>query len=328
MQAQLERSMSVREQQRRIIEARSKGIKEPANNEVRSHPSDAMMNGPKTSRHPPAKRKGPPPGLSITAPSHEQFAHERVIQSAPLHQTFTGLGQRMQPLSRQVLNQPSNLSQTSSIHHVPAQQTANRLPPIADVFSELQPPPTASRTNSLYPPHSPGHPSQAHSHSHPPLPSPSFPPSTAHASHPPQSAGRPREYASAEEAIQSMTGGREDLVPRLVHYGGHQPPTPPSPPQHMQHKQVGLGVSSAHATPSGSTHDNYPISRGSATAGAVQGRRRDRDEYEKDVDSPPLGKGPQKRGPFGEGRDSPETIKQKKDRFMSLCSEAWDLFHN
>ncbi|RJE16647.1 n-acetylglucosamine-6-phosphate deacetylase, partial [Aspergillus sclerotialis] len=23
--------------------------------------------------------------------------------------------------------------------------------------------------------------------------------------------------------------GREDLLPKIVHYGGHQPPTPPSP---------------------------------------------------------------------------------------------------
>lgn len=100
-----------------------------------------------------------------------------------------------------------------------------------------------------------------------------------------------------------MVGGREELLPRLVHYGGHQPPTPPSP------KTIGLGVSQ--------------------TGGA---RRRDREEYERDAGSPPLGRGPQpqqqRKGPFGEGRDSPETNRQKKEEFIQLCARAWDLFHS
>src|SRR6266536_4366267 len=80
-----------------------------------------------------SKKRPPPAGLSIVPPSAEQFANERVIQSAPLNQTFTGRHQ-LHPMTRHVANQTSNLSTTSHVHHVPATQTNNRLPPIADVF--------------------------------------------------------------------------------------------------------------------------------------------------------------------------------------------------
>ncbi|KAK3058426.1 hypothetical protein LTS18_011316, partial [Coniosporium uncinatum] len=114
---------------------------------------------------------------------------------------------------------------------------------------------------------------------------------------------------SAEEAVQSMSGGREDLLPRIVHYGGHQPPTPPSP---MPNKNAGLAA-----------HTTSDIHRSGSS------RRRDRDEYERDMGTPPSGRGPShKRGPFGEGRDSPETQQKKKTEFIQLCSRAWDLFHS
>jgi hypothetical protein len=302
MREQLERSMSVREQQRKLIEARSKGGK--------SGDADTPRHGPESSsfrssaRTPgTGRRKGPPPGLSIAPPSHEQFANERVIQSAPLHMSFPR--HQTNPMTRQIINQPSNLSQSSHVHHVPANQTNNRLPPISDVFpGELQPGASSSNRNSLY--HSPGN--SSHSNQQPPLPSPSYPPPPHTASYPPQNS-RPREFKSAEEAVQSMVGGREELLPRIVHYGGHQPPTPPSP------KTIGLGVSA----PAESHHSG-------------SGRRRDRDEYERDAGSPPLGRGPQahqqRKGPFGEERDSPETQRQKKEEFIQLCARAWDLFHS
>lgn len=45
--------------------------------------------------------------------------------------------------------------------------------------------------------------------------------------------------------------------------------------------------------------------------------------------TPPLGRQEARRGgPFGEGRDSPETQRKKKDEFISLCARAWDLFHS
>jgi hypothetical protein len=297
MREQLERSMSVREQQRKIIEARSKGGKPLGEADTPRHGPESSSFRSSARTPGTSRRKGPPPGLSIAPPSHEQFANERVIQSAPLHMSFP---RHPMPLSRQVLNQPSNLGQASHIHHVPANQTNNKLPPIADVFpGELQHGLASSSRNSLY--HSPGN--SSHSNVQPPLPSPSYPPPPHTASFPHPSSSRPREFKSAEEAVQSMVGGREELLPRIVHYGGHQPPTPPSP------KNIGLGVS----------HNG-------------SSRRRDRDEYERDAGSPPLGRGPQpqqqRKGPFGENRDSPETNRQKKEEFIQLCARAWDLFHS
>lgn len=242
---------------------------------------------------PATSRRKAPPGLSIVAPSHEQFANERVIQSAPLNQTFTGRHQP-HPLTRHIQNQPSNLSNTSHIHHVPANQTSNRLPPITDVFASegLGQHREASRagfhtTNSAS--------NSSHSNSRPAFPSPSFPSNIQQ----PRSA-RPREYRSAEEAQVDLAGGRADLLPRIVHYGGHQPPTPPSP------------------------------LIGSAAQGNGSGRRRPRAEYE-EGGSPPLGTGPsasKRAGPFGEGRDSPDSNRRKKEEFISLCARAWDLFHS
>lgn len=304
MREQLQRSMDVRERQRQLIEARQKTAKTSHNegDEARNgeNPFRNGMKTPGTSR-----RKGPPPGLSIAPPSHSQFANERVIQSAPLNQSFTGLRNGLHPLSRQVVNQPQNLSQTSHIHHVPANQTNNRLPPISDVFaSETLGRHQDSHSRSTVYNYSPGN--SSHSNNQPPLPSPGFPPSH-HQQGPPTS--RPREYKSAEEAVQSLSGGREELLPRIVHYGGHQPPTPPSPMPSKSNNDPTLG-------PMG-------VERNSTS------RRRGRDEYERDMGTPPLGRQESRRsGPFGEGRDSPETQRKKKEEFIALCARAWDLFHS
>lgn len=221
------------------------------------------------------------------APSHEQFANERVIQSAPLGHSFTGR-QHPAPLTRHIANQPSNLSSTSHIHHVPANQTANRLPPISDVFGQGLSGHPDNAPQSLYP--------NAQSARAAPLTSPGHPPVPQQ---PPTSA-RPREYRSAEEAQQDLAGGRPELLPKLVHYGGHQPPTPPSP-----------------------APGSRPID-GSRSAS----KRRTRAEYEDG--SPPLGHGPAptRRGPFGAGRDSPDTQRAKREEFLRLCERAWDLFHS
>ncbi|KAI0400874.1 hypothetical protein F4802DRAFT_609827 [Xylaria palmicola] len=290
MKEHLQQSMNVREQQRRIIEARL---------QQQSAKGDGPGPGPDTAKDRDplsqfaaktpgmSRRNKAPPGLSIVAPSHEQFAHERVIQSAPLGQTFTGR-HNPHPLTRQVANQPSNLSSTSHIHHVPANQTSNRLPPISDVFA-----------NQGLPSHGePNRPSLYPGPSHAPLTSPAHPPPT-HSQAPLSS--RPREYKSAEEAQHELAGGRPELLPKLVHYNGHQPPTPPSP------------------------RNGAPLQDGSRSAS----KRRTRAEYE-EGGSPPLGHGPAatRRGPFGAGRDSPDTQRQKREEFLRLCERAWDLFHS
>jgi hypothetical protein len=286
MKEQLQRSLSVREQQRHIIEAR---LQQSAKGDGPDASKDKDAGNQFTVKTPgiSSRRNKVPPGLSIVAPSHEQFANERVIQSAPLGQTFTG--RNAPPLTRHIANQPSNLSNTSHIHHVPAQQTANRLPPISDVFGRglSSAHPDSHNNRSLHPganhgpPASPGHAAQ---HAQPPL------------------SARTREYRSAEEAQQELSGGRPELLPKIVHYTGHQPPTPPSPRNGM------------------SMHDN-------SRSGS---KRRTRAEYE-EGGSPPLGHGPaptRRAGPFGAGRDSPETQRAKRDEFLRICERAWDLFHS
>ncbi|KAI6785760.1 uncharacterized protein J7T54_006099 [Emericellopsis cladophorae] len=282
----IQRSLSVREQQRHIIEARlhQQSAKGDGPSDKDKEPGSAFA-----ARTPgiSSRRNKVPPGLSIVAPSHKQFANERVIQSAPLGHSFTGR-QDMAPSSRHFNQQPSHLSSSSHIHHVPAHQTENRLPPISDVFGQGL---SANPENAA----ASGFPTAGSARAVPQ--SPSYPPPPPG----PTPTGRSREYKSAEEAQQDMAGGRPELLPRLVHYGGHQPPTPPSP-------------APGHRPSDGSR---------SAT------KRRTRAEYEEGA-TPPLGHGPTtfRRGPFGAGRDSPETQRQKREEFLGLCERAWDLFHS
>ncbi|KAL9610337.1 MAG: hypothetical protein Q9167_004968 [Letrouitia subvulpina] len=306
MREQLQRSISVRDQQRHIIESRLQKTAKPTDGEpARSSDLNSFAGSMKT---PSTSKKRPPTGLSIVPPSHEQFANERVIQSAPLHQTFTGRHQP-HPITRHVANQPSNLSNTSHIHHVPATQTNNKLPSISDVFAAdglgVQRE-NAGRMNHY---HNHSNSNSSHSNHRPAFPSPGLPPPHTQP-HPPV---RSRDYRSAEEAVAEMAGGREDLLPKIVHYTGPQPPSPPSP-------QAASGV-----TPS-KIHYHHPNSDPSRTS---SGRRRTRTEFERDMGSPPLGSGPEPRNrPFGEEFDSPDTQRRKKEEFLGLCARAWDLFHS
>lgn len=302
MQQQLQRSISVRDQQRHIIESRLQKTAKPTDHDGRNT-GDAGFGG--NVKTPSTSKKRPPNGLSIVPPSAEQFANERIIQSAPLNQSFTGRHQP-NPITRHVANQPSNLSNTSHIHHVPATQTSTRLPPISDVFAAdglgMQRKEVHYQSNSNS--------NSSHSNHRPTFPSPGV---ALPSSHPPPTS-RSRDYRSAEEAVAEMAGGREELLPKIVHYGGsHNPPTPPSPPTH-----------------SGATPSKNPYSHVNGEPSRLgSGRRRPRSEYERDVATPPLGSGPEpKRGPFGYGIDSPDTQRKKKEEFLGLCARAWDLFHS
>lgn len=336
MREQVQRSISVREQQRQIIESRLQQTAKPgdAPDSAKEMPGPASFGGMRT----PGGRRKAPPGLSIVAPSHEQFANERVIQSAPLNQTFTGMRQG-HPLSRHIQNYPSNLSHSSHIHHVAANQTSNRLPPISDVFaseglgqrrdegrnggeSAREAPRTAFFGNESS--HS------SHSNTRPSFPSPGHTSAQG-----PQSA-RPREFRSAEEVQQELAGGRPELLPKLVHYGsrdGHaqQPPTPPSP--------MPISVRTGGFRDDGMRTGGFPREEQRFSSREenlrpqhVTARRRGRDEYEEGV-SPPLGPGPSSQtarrvGPSWEGREHEEEQRRKKEEFMGLCARAWDLFHS
>ncbi|KAI5803218.1 hypothetical protein EDC01DRAFT_499621 [Geopyxis carbonaria] len=266
MREQLQRSLSVRDHQRSIIEAR---LQRHPPKTAGGHKDSSESQSRGSGSHTPKRR--PPPGLSIVPPPHRAFANERVVQSAPLNQSFTGR------------HQHHHGSQNPHQHQ---QQTqVNRLPPIADVFaserlesgrpSRLAAEPSSSR-QAYYP-----------SSSRPSQPSPNNSAFT-----------RSREHRSAEEALAHMSGGREDLLPRIIHYGGHQPPTPPSPPQQQSHTPSKLGVNGAYE----------PLHSAK--------RRRTRDEYERESDSYPG------------ARESPEIKRQKKEEFLSLCARAWELLHS
>lgn len=319
MREQLQRSLDVRDQQRQIIEARQKGGKPGSSHESDGQRGqDTTLFGVPTRTPTTARRKGPPAGLSIAAPSAAQFANDRVIQSAPLNQTFTGLRPGDQPYSRHAQHGPSGLSQMSHIHHVPANQTNNRLPPIADVFAndrlEMRGQPPAQ--------------SPAHPHGPPPVPSPGFPPSQQAV---PGSA-RAREFRSAEEAMAGLSGGRDDLMPKVVHYGGVQPPTPPSP---MNHQPTGPGAQ--QSGPHSGERDTFSRPDILARTSSMNGRRRGREEFERDNGSPPSAFNRQepKRATFAIRGDAREedwragmSSAEKKEEFLRLCERAWDLFHS
>jgi hypothetical protein len=303
MREQLVRSISVRDQQRHIIESRLQKTAKPGDSAGERSADPNPFGGLKT---PMTSKKRPPPGLSIVPPSHEQFANERVIQSAPIHQSFPGR-HHVHPMTRHTANGPSALSHSTHMH--PNPPNANRLPPIADVFAGdglgITRDGTAGRAYNYN-----SNSNSSHSTHRPAFPSPGLPP--------PPSA-RPREYRSAEEAVADMAGGREDLLPKIVYYTGHQPPTPPSP-------SAGHGLTPGRAS---QTQPNGDAGRsGGVPAGG--GRRRGRAEYEREAGTPPLGLGrdAKRAGPFGEGRDSPTTNRRKKEEFLSLCSKAWELFHS
>ncbi|KAK2796943.1 hypothetical protein FQN51_008909 [Onygenales sp. PD_10] len=364
LREQLQRSISVRDQQRSIIESRlQKTAKGDGPDGVK--PSESNLFG--SLRTPSSSKKRPPPGLSIVPPSASQFANERVIQSAPLNQTFTGRHQP-HPITRHLISNPADHMNSPSSHilHAPANQTNNRLPPIADVFGSDALVPRDNRDrdgsrNGLYASQSSNaHNSHSNNNTLGPLPSPGLPvnPSSSNSNNASYSSKRPREYRSAEEAVHELAGGREDLLPRIVHYNGS---SASSNSQQARQPSPLSGGQQQQQQPNGApNHSSLPHPSSTGTS-----RRRTRNEYERDNGSPPLGNGPDMRfraapahgsspgghghhglglggaqgaysgsgsgtstGPFGAGRDSPETQRRKKEEFLGLCARAWDLFHS
>lgn len=142
--------------------------------------------------------------------------------------------------------------------------------------------------------------------------------------------------------MQGLSGGREELLPKVVHYGGVQPPTPPSPmpPARHHHRHT----ESVPAVP-GAQHPGVQhlqeTSRPDilARTASMNGRRRGREEYEREGASPPLayGRPEAKRATFatrGEEREEERDWRsgmgnaEKKEEFMRLVERAWDLFHS
>ncbi|KAI9727177.1 MAG: hypothetical protein M1828_007378 [Chrysothrix sp. TS-e1954] len=345
MQHQLARSMEMREKQRQIIEARLHGKPGTDIGTIDSGPpSSAFAKLPISS-----KRKGPPPGLSISTPSAQQFASEpRVIQSAPLNQSFTGLkpSGHVHPLSRQVLDRHPGHTHGAHPHqpHFQHPHTGNRLPPISDVLSNealgsRHHPDTLKQPNSAF--HAP-HTTYSPHAPHGPLPSPGYPqpPASAGLAAPPRGpptsqpiaenssvTSRPREFKSAEEAVQTLSGGREDLLPRIVHYGSRQPPTPSHPPPPGRQDEPPRSGSGRRRTREEYERDIDHADRMDVD-GAERGRERARRGYWEEERERTRRGTAQGTGMFGPARDSPETDRRKKEEFLGLWSRMWDLIRS
>lgn len=401
IQQNIQRSMDLRDQQRQIIEAR---LHKNANSKDAPFDNKTSLSfDNKSSLEPPplsstfgkvpgsSKRKGPPPGLSIHAPSAHHFATEpRVIQSAPLHQSFTGLRPSTNshhPLSRQIVDQhqygPTSHTQIPQLNQLAAAASAaNRLPPIQDVIHNDEPIACSSTLNRR---HSSLFPNPAdHSKQLGPMHSPSFPlPPRSAGLHPPPSLlatrsqetftssassqhdrdNRPHEstFRSADEAVQSLSHGLDENLPKIVHYGGHQPPTPPSPlmagqpgyrPPLSGYAQIQHPNGHGHENTNG--HSAPPFPNATSNGGFGTARRRTREEFEEDGASAP-GADEQERERERERRRAWEDEdrrmaagmyyierqrerdreeergrdgQRKKEEFIALVSRAWDLWHS
>jgi len=278
MREQLERSMNVRNAQRNIIEARLHRNVHPKEDNNGSSNTREQSSGLMTAGLSSKGKKRPPSALSIVPPHHTQFANERIIQSAPLNQSFT--------VRRQAMNEARH------------ERMANRLPPIADVVFRQDRNDERAQLSS-------NRPSEARAFF--PNPRPDFPsPRLA----PPESQSeRPREYKSAEEAVQSMSGGREDLLPAIIHYPSrHQPPTPPSPNHNLKGSASMSHLSTKTTTltiPAVNTHETSGV------------KRRRLGEFDRDDSA----------GSDNEANEA-ELKRRKKEKFLALMAEAFELLHS
>lgn len=407
---QMDRSREMAEKQRAIIALRQQRAGGKGAESSGSKPAAATEFGPTASTFSkpaggPLRKKAPPSSLSLGGAA--SFGDEpRVIQSAPLHHSFTGLHRTAHPLSRQVLEHSHHNALGYGQHNPrqPEQQPyspqastphSTRLPPVSSIFAgeslgSARPANTLSRTNSgpgsssqessRLPAFAPINTTSDHTHPHtqptsanpspirPPqfdhLPPTEFPrPASNHesflrstaVSHPSQQPLQPperereREYRSAEEAMHSLVGGRAELLPKAVHYGGHQTSPPPSPLPPMN-----FG--------SNSDPKNYHASMRPLKVEPEErnDRRRTREEYEQDLEDAEAAESERRRdqlvrrmaeraqertqataglgfgfGAWSDGRTgngnrtprprSPETMRRRKEEFVTICARAWDL---
>lgn len=350
MEEKVQRSVAVREQQRQLIESRlqetvtprgagggadATGASAPSDSATRADQASSAMgnNGPATASvinrfdifapSNPGKRR-PPPGLSIVPPSAQQFANDRVIQSAPLNQTFAsrmgssggtaeykggrpnlpptsfapfgqfnagahnqaGLKSSPTPQKSRPLKQLSSTAGTDQrVSPGLPTRNNNRLPPLTDVIGSGDINVGANNNTS-------GHHRRSLSISGPGVGPGNDNNDRDNGLKSQQELSRyqrRREFRSAEEAVQELTSGREELLPRLVHYGG-----PSTPTERGQDEEMVISDNrneSMRHTRRGST-----LTTGATTPTGLSRRRR-RSEYEIENGSPPLGTGPEPRVP-------------------------------
>lgn len=136
--------------------------------------------------------------------------------------------------------------------------------------------------------------------------------------------------------MAGLSGGRDELMPKVVHYGGVQPPTPPSPMPPGGHQQYAAAGAQQSGPPSGYS-DGGSRPDILARTSSMNGRRRGREEFERDNGSPPrtFHRAEAKRATFAVRSDDGEedwrsgmSSGEKKEEFLRLCERAWDLFHS
>jgi len=188
-------------------------------------------------------------------------------------------------------------------------------------------------------------------------PQEAFHPSTSSSSiaHEQHSNNNNPTYRTSDEAVHSLSHGRDDLLPKIVHYGGHQPPTPPSPlpavaaiaagPNHTGANPGYRPPSTGYAQlqhPAGiSTPSAFPAAGPLVLPSGTQSstaRRRTREEYEEDYSGGGGGGGgggasvadeqqqqQQRRRVWEDGPGVRQA--RKKEEFLALCARAWELLH-
>ena len=136
--------------------------------------------------------------------------------------------------------------------------------------------------------------------------------------------------------MAGLSGGRDELMPKVLHYGGVQPPTPPSPMPPGGYQQYAAQSAHQQGSYSSNPESDGPRPDILARTSSMNGRRRGREEYERDNGSPPSSFHQQEaKRAFAAHESDRErdwrngmSSAEKKEEFIRLCERAWDLFHS